>query len=588
MKTQKNRRQWPRELIKPPEVGIIYLQYKERPNSDFKKKPDVLFVNVLNMSKNGLLLESSRKIKDLSLLDMRIWFSNKRVWMSIKGKVKWMAHCPSKPGRYFWGVRFHKKTLHNDAAISDSGMQKKLTKPADLEFLLHTTFFRAIPKDAICPLLNSLTFKHLKKGERLISQGDEGGSFYIILRGSCVINLEKENTLHPVGRLRAGDIVGEMAVLTGERRSAHVDAETDMDLLGMSRAQFDLLSEEYPKLRDFLTEIITHRFSTTRQTAERTVGKYVITEIIGQGGWSMVYKGVHGKLHLPVAIKMLKHNMAMDPEFLEKFQNEAKIIARLNQANIIKVFDIEELYRTVFIIMEYLEGVPLDYLLEHMPKLSLSKILDIILQVCYGLDYAHKQGIIHQDIKPANIFLQPDGRVKIVDFGLACPPGNIDFNLPGTVFYMSPEQIDGNPVDERTDIYVLGIMAYEMIIGQRPFPEDDIAKLMDLHLSEDGPDPRLLMPDLPDELSNFMIGSTKRDPAARFKNISQILNELLPLAEKIDLKIQPQQRKKGKMISMFLCYDEEHQLALNQFIDKFSNNIGEFGATLRVAHFEDI
>src|SRR4030067_2406697 len=163
MKTQKNRRQWPRELIKPPEVGIIYLQYKERPNSDFKKKPDVLFVNVLNMSKNGLLLESSRKIKDLSLLDMRIWYSHKRVWVSIKGKVKWTALCPSKPGRYFGGVRFHKKTLHNDAAISDSGMQKKLTKPADLEFLLHTTFFRAIPKDAICPLLNSLTFKHLKK-----------------------------------------------------------------------------------------------------------------------------------------------------------------------------------------------------------------------------------------------------------------------------------------------------------------------------------------------------------------------------------------------------------------------------------------
>jgi len=588
MKNQKDRRQSPRELIKPPEVGIIYLQCKERPNSDFKKKPDVLFVNVLNMSKNGLLLESSRKIKDLSLLDMRIWFSHKRVWMSIKGKVKWMAHCPSKPGRYFWGVRFHKKTLLGDAAIPDSGEQKKLIKPSDLEFLLQTTFFRAIPKDAICPLLNSLTFKHLKKGERLISQGDEGDSFYIILRGSCVINLEKENTLHPVARLRAGDIVGEMAVFTGERRNAHVDVETDVDLLGMSRTQFDSLSRKYPELRNFLTEIITHRFSVSRQTADRTIGKYVITEIIGQGGWSMIYKGIHGKLHLPVAIKMLKHNMAMDNEFLEKFRNEAKIIARLNHTNIIKVFDIEELYRTVFIIMEYLEGTPLDDLLEHMPKLSLSSILDIILQVCYGLDYAHKQGIVHQDIKPANIFIQPDGRVKIVDFGLACPPGNIDFNLPGTIFYMSPEQIQGNPVDERTDIYALGITAYEMITGQRPFPENDLAKLMDLHLSEDAPDPCLLVPDLPDELKEFLIGSIKKEPVARFKNVSQILKKLLPLAEKLDLKVQPQQRKQGKMVSMLLFYDEEHQLALNQFIDKFSNNIGEIGATLRVAQFKDI
>ena len=584
----KDRRQWPREIIKPPEVGIIYLQHKESPQFDPKKNSGTLFVNVLNMGESGLLLESPRKFKVLSLLDMRIWNAHHKVWMSIKGQVKWTADCPSKSGYYFLGVKSLKKTLCKDIALPCSKKQSKLIKPSDLEFLLQTKLFHAISRDAICPLLNSLTFKHLKKGERLIAQGDEGDSFYIILRGSCVINLEKDDMLHPVARLRAGDIVGEMAVLTGERRSAHVDAETDMDLLSMSRAQFDSLSEEYPKLRDFLTEIITHRFSTTRQTAERTVGKYIITDIIGQGGWSMVYKGIHGKLHLPVAIKMLKHNMAMDPEFLEKFQNEAKIIARLNQANIIKVFDIEELYRTVFIIMEYLEGVPLDYLLEHMPKLSLSKILDIILQVCYGLDYAHKQGIVHQDIKPANIFIQPDGRVKIVDFGLACPPGNIDFNLPGTIFYMSPEQIQGNPVDERTDIYALGITAYEMITGQRPFPENDLAKLMDLHLSEDAPDPCLLVPDLPDELREFLMGSIKKEPVARFKNMSQILKKLLPLAEKLDLKVQPQQRKQRKMVSMLLFYDEEHQLALNQFIDKFSNNIGEIGATLRVAQFEDI
>jgi len=588
MKNKKDRRQWPRELIKPPEVGIIYLRYKERPDSDSKKKSDILFVNVLNMSDRGLLMESSERFEVKSLLDMRIWHPHKRVWMSGKGKINWIADCPSKSGYYFLGVGFHKRTLCKDVAVSRGGEQGKLIKPSDLEFLLHTTLFHAISRDAICPLLNNLTFRHLKKGERLISQGDEGDSFYIILHGSCVINLEKDNTLHPVARLRAGDIVGEMAVLTGERRSAHVDVETDLDLLGMSRAQFDSLSSEYQELRNFLTEIITHRFSVSRQTADRTVGKYVITEIIGQGGWSMIYKGIHGKLHLPVAIKMLKHNMAMDIGFLEKFRNEAKIIARLNHMNIIKVFDIEELYRTVFIIMEYLEGTPLDDLLDRMPKLSLPGILDIILQVCYGLDYAHKQGIVHQDIKPANIFIQPDGRVKIVDFGLACPPGNIDFNLPGTVFYMSPEQIEGNPVDERTDIYALGITAYEMITGQRPFPEDNIAKLMDLHLSEDAPDPRLLVSDLPDELREFLMGSIKKDSAARFKNMSQILKKLLPLAEKLDLKVHPQQRKRGKMISMFLFYDEEHQLALNQFVDKFSNDVEEIGATLRVAQFEDI
>jgi serine/threonine protein kinase len=153
---------------------------------------------------------------------------------------------------------------------------------------------------------------------------------------------------------------------------------------------------------------------------------------------------------------------------------------------------------------------------------------------------------------------------------------------------MSPEQIQGNPVDERTDIYALGITAYEMITGRRPFPENDLARLMDLHISEDAPDPCLLVPDLPDELREFIMGSIKKKPAARFRNMSQILKILLPLAEKLDLKGQLKQGKQGKMVSMLLFYDEEHQLALNQCIDKFNNNISEIGAILRVAHFEDI
>ena len=108
------------------------------------------------------------------------------------------------------------------------------------------------------------------------------------------------------------------------------------------------------------------------------------------------------------------------------------------------------------------------------------------------------------------------------------------------------------------------------------------------HLSEDGPDPRLLASDLPDELREFLMGSIKKEPDARFKNMSQILKKLLPLAEKLDLKVHPQQLKPRKMISMLLFYDEEHRLALNQFVDKFSNDVEEIGATLRVAQFEDI
>lgn len=467
-------------------------------------------------------------------------------------------------------------------------MQKNPISSTDFEFLLKTNLFNAIPHEAIAPLFQSLKFKHVKAGERFITQGDEGDGLYIIQNGSCIINLEKDNILNSVARLKAGDMVGEMAVLTGECRSTHVDAETDMDLWSLARGQFDSLSQEFPDLRNFLTEIVAQRFSSLKITADRTIGKYTINEVLDQGGWSIVYKGTHNVLNFPVAVKMLKHNMAMDPEFSEKFRHEAKTIARLNHPNIVKVYDIEDLYRTVFIIMEFLEGFSLKYLLINKPKPSLVRVVDIILQVCSGLEYAHKQGIIHQDIKPANIFIQPDGQAKIVDFGLACPQGNIDFDMPGTPFYMSPEQIQGEPVDERTDIYSLGIMVYELLTGERPFPEDGLGKLLDLHVKKDAPDPRILVPDLPEELRSVIMKSIRRDPSERFNNVSEVIDELQSLAEKMELKYQSRPRKKERMMGLFLFYKDEHQLDLNRLMDKLNNDVHEIGAVLKVVNVEDI
>ncbi len=289
----------------------------------------------------------------------------------------------------------------------------------------------------------------------------------------------------------------------------NAEAQTDLAVWKLSKNDFEAVCSEYPEVRHFLTQTITNRFARSSLTADRTIGKYVIHEIIGRGGWSVVYKGRHTALSMPVAIKMLKHNMAMDAGFIEEFQNEAKTIASLNHQNIVKVYDIEQLYRTVFIIMELLDGDSLETTLRETGKLSVEKSLEVLLQVCSGLSYAHKQGIIHRDIKPGNIFIQKNDVAKIVDFGLACETGTKGARVVGTPKYLSPEQIRGFPVDERSDIYSLGISAFKMVTGREAFPESDILDLLHMHLYSDVSDPRDLAPDLPDEIRNLHLESHK-------------------------------------------------------------------------------
>ena len=589
MKKQKDRRRWPRAVPETPKEKIAYIAETDGQSPSMASDDSNIFVlNVLNMSRMGLLLHSPLEFKAGSQLDIRIWNPNRQVWMTANGRVRWSDGLPSRDGSCLLGVEFDKKGREEDTCAGATSSHVRRMASSDLDFLLNTKLLDAMPRKSVCPLLNSLTSRRVKAGERFITQGSEADNLYIIQKGSCIVSLEKEGQVHQVTRLRPGDIVGEMAVLTGEPRSMNVDAETDMDLWSLGRSEFDALARDFPDIRIFLTEIVTQRFASSRLTSNRTIGKYVIRDILGKGGWSIVYKGAHRTLNFPVAVKMLKHNMAMDAEFMEKFRNEAKTIAGLNHPNIVKVYDIEETYRTVFIVMEYLEGFTLEHLLENMPKPSTKDILDIILQICAGLAYAHKQGIVHQDIKPGNIFLRPDGGVKIVDFGLACPKGDTDFNLPGTIFYMAPEQIDGKPVDERTDIYSLGIMMYEMLAGKRPFPSDDLSKVMEWHLKEDMPDPREAVPDMKDELVRAIMRSSKRDPAGRYQNVSDLVHELEPLAERVGLTCSDRIREGRKMMGLFLFYRDQDSNVLNGLIERFSGEVSGTGAVLKVTQLEDI
>lgn len=472
--------------------------------------------------------------------------------------------------------------------IGEADMQaREALSREDIEFLMRTELLRATPDEAKRRLMGLLLPTQVAAGERLITQGQVGDRFCVIQHGTCVVSLEKDGHPHPIARLKAGDVVGEIAVITGEHRSADVVAETEMTMWALPIDDFNALCSSYPPLLGFLTEIATERLCKQKITAQRTVGRYTLTEVVAEGGWSIVYEGVHSFLHLPVAVKMLKHNMAMDEDFFQRFQNEAKIIAGLNHEHIVKVYDIEHVYRTVFIVMEHLDGVTLRHILKERLRLPLARTVQILLQVCSGLHYAHQHGIVHQDVKPGNIFVQKDDRVKLVDFGLASPIGGCSDELPGTPHYMAPEQIEGDPVDPRTDVYSLGITAYEMVTGRRPYP-DDICEVLRYHITAPTPDPRLLHPEIPQEFVDFIGRATAKDPEARHQNMLEVLEDLTALNCSIGVGPPVELRKRRRMMTLFMFYEDDRQLALNRLLDRFSEGLRSLGAELRVADFEDV
>ena len=466
--------------------------------------------------------------------------------------------------------------------------EKEQMSTGSRDFLMRTRFFDALPEEAKFPLLAAMKPFRVAAGGRFISQGDEGDCFYIIQSGTCSVAVEKNEALHPIAVLGPGDIVGEMAILTGETRSAHVDAQTDLHLWRLDRESFEAICCKYPEVRHFLTRVVSYRFARSTLIADRTVGKYVINEVLGRGGWSIVYKGVHTSLNMPVAVKMLRHHMAMDRQFLENFQNEAKTIAHLNHENIVKVYDIERLFRTVFIIMEYLEGVSLQTKLKEISRMPIAQSVSIILQVCAGLSYAHSHGIVHGDIKPGNIFIQEDQRAKILDFGLACAPGTTKTKLEGTPKYCCPEQIKSQPVDARSDIYSLGMASFSLITGQDAFQSSDFANLLHSHLYENIPDPRALVPDLPEELNAFLHRATQKDPALRYQQVDQIIQELQPLSLRLGVRVRTGTGLNNCMMGLFLAYRDDHHSMIKRLVRDFTEELEKLGAVLKEADFKDV
>ncbi len=258
-------------------------------------------------------------------------------------------------------------------------------------------------------------------------------------------------------------------------------------------------------------------------------GRYEVLELIGIGGMANVYRGrdlLEGNL---VAIKVLRSEFAENEEFLRRFKNESKAIAMLSHSNIVKVFDVSFTTAVHFIVMEYIAGITLKDYIQQQQIISWKEAAHFTLQILRGLQHAHDKGIVHRDVKPQNIMLLSDGTIKITDFGIArfarSGSRTITDRAIGSVHYISPEQASGNVTDQRTDIYAVGVMLYEMLTGELPFEADTPLTVALKQIQDTAKAPSQINPDIPKPLEEIIIHAMRKDVDMRYQSAAEMLKD---------------------------------------------------------------
>ena len=262
-----------------------------------------------------------------------------------------------------------------------------------------------------------------------------------------------------------------------------------------------------------------------------SIGRYQILQRVGAGGMGVLYRGFDPKLDREVAIKVILTDFSEDAEQMRpRFYREAKATARLQHRNIVTVFEFVEDQNQPHIVMEFLRGVPLAKRMAAAPPLMLDDRLDIVAQLCAGLGYAHQQGVVHRDVKPANVFLLEDGTVKLLDFGIAKLTTSTltrQGDVLGSASYMSPEQVSGSDsVDGRADVWSTGVVLYELLAGRKPFEGETPTNVIVKILKEDPTPIESIVPNLPKQLISVVHRALQKDPTKRISKAEEFGREL--------------------------------------------------------------
>lgn len=421
------------------------------------------------------------------------------------------------------------------------------------------------------------------KDQFLVKQGHIGENLYFIFEGEVEVRMPGANRAPQKSvTLREGAVIGEISLLVNSAYTVDIVTTSKTTALLLDRKHFKLLVNKHKAFAEVMSNLMTSRMG--QSGGINKVGKYKLLGKLGEGSMATVFNAYDYELEREVAIKMLKYHLAFDPDFIKRFEQEAKVIASLQHPNIVNVYEIVAQYSTRFIVMEKLPGENLSEIQKSKGPFSLPETRRILLQLARALQYAHdlgEEGIVHRDIKPSNIVLDKNGGIKLTDFGVAGPPRNKDVNIEGTPSYLAPEIINGEAVDNRADIYSLGVTAFRMLTGRLPFSAPTLAELLQKQINQNPPDIKAKCPEIDNELAGLIRRALAKRRDERISDWNQIQDILKPISELIDsnearLVIQLRDSPKEKTHKVVLAIQKLLQNEnLDHSIDLHNSNKNE-------------
>ncbi len=376
------------------------------------------------------------------------------------------------------------ETLLDDVDDPDATLSSEQASP-----LTRCALFSTLPGDLSARLEGAMQPCRFAPGQALIEQGRQAVGLYLLTSGRAEVLLEdRQGNRNWIDDTRPGEVVGEMSLVTSEPCSAHVIATEPCEALHLDAGQYHQMARDYPDLSVVLTHVIAGRLG--RRTRDVLVGKelggYLIQKRLDRGGMSVVYQAVQSPSGRQVALKMLSHRLVYDAAARERFHREAEVVREFDHPSICRVWDRFSAFHTEFLVMEFCEGSTLRDQLELLRLLPPARAKRLLGRLSLALAYAHQRGIVHRDVKPANVMLGEDDAVKLLDFGVACSvAGTVSDQrlfIAGTPRYMAPEQLAGYAITHQCDYFALGLLAFEMVVGDCFFPGTKFRSLIAAHM----------------------------------------------------------------------------------------------------------